>query len=137
MFDSRFISDEAESLGEFLSPGAVGLRGRIVLGDHAEEFVALLAAWQRPDYERHWRDAADRLLAGHDRSAFFSSAFEFRWTCWREGDRVRVQEHYLGADGFPEAFDPHDLFTHIRDPDDGPSEWNIGIADLAAFLART
>lgn len=136
-FDIRFIRDHDESLEEFLGPGARGLRGRITLGDYQEEFVALLGPWTRADYERHWLRAARRMVDGADRTAFFSSAFEFRWTLWREGDVVYAHEHFLGADGFPESFDPSDLFAHIQDRvTSGVSEWTLDFAGVAAFAAR-
>lgn len=135
-FDIRFIRGDDESLEEFLGEGARGLRGRITLGDYAEEFVALLGAWMRADYERHWMQAARRMADGADRTAFFVSAFEDRWTMWRDGDRVYAQEHFLDVDGFPESFDPADLFAHIRDRETGPSEWTLDFADIAAFADR-
>jgi hypothetical protein len=135
-FDIRFIRDQPESLEEFLGPGAIGLRGRIMLGDYDEEFVALLGEWERGDYERHWTEAARRLVDGADRTVFFTSAFEWRWAMWRVGDRVYAHEHYLGADGFPEPFDRADLFAHIQDRETGPSEWTLDFADFAGFLAR-
>ena len=73
-----------------------------MLGGHSEEFVALLGRWERADYERHWREAAARLVAGADRTAFFTSAFEDRWTMWRQGEEIVVQEHFLSVPGFPE-----------------------------------
>lgn len=135
-FDIRFVRDEPESLEEFLGEGAVGLRGRITLDDYDEEFVALVGEWERADYERHWMEAARRLVDGADRTAFFSSAFEWRWTMWRVGDRVIAQEHYLDVDGFPEPFDRTDLFAHIRDRETGASEWTLAFEDFAGFLAR-
>ena len=101
LFDVGFIATEPESLAEFLGGEASGLRGRIVIGEFSEEFVALLDVWHGEDYQRHWAEAAARIAAGADRTAFFSSAFEFRWTMWRLGSELRVQEHYLGAEGFP------------------------------------
>lgn len=141
LFHIGFIRDEPESLSEFLGPGAVGLRGEIRLGDHTEEFVALLGVWGREEYESHWRDAAARLVYGADRTAFFSSAFEFRWTMWRQGDTVVVQEHFLEVEGFPEPFDPRDLYAHIRDLSTRPedrrsSEWTVPSSSFADFLSR-
>lgn len=141
MFDIAFIRAETESLREFLGPGAVGLRGRIVLGGYSEEFVALLGRWERADYERHWREAAARLVAGADRTAFFTSAFEDRWTMWRQGEQIVVQEHFLSVPGFPELFDPDDLYGHIRDLPSDPaerrvSEWTIGVDAVRSFLRR-
>jgi hypothetical protein len=141
MFDIAFIQSKIESLREFLGPGAVGLRGRIVLGGYSEEFVALIETWGRADYERHWREAAARLVAGADRTAFFTSAFETRWTMWRQGDGIVVQEHFLSAPGFPEPFDPGDLYTHIRDLPADPaerrvSEWMIDLDAVRDFLRR-
>lgn len=136
-FDIRFIAGQPESLAEFLGEGAIGLRGRITLGDYDEEFVALLGEWTREDYERHWRHAARRMVEGADRTAFFSSAFEFRWTLWREGEAVYAQEHFLCAGGFPEPFDPADLYAHIQDRrTSGVSEWRLRFADVVAFAAR-
>lgn len=141
-FDIRFIRDQPESLEEFLGEGAWGLRGRITLGGYAEEFVALMRTWSRADYERQWLQAARRLLEGADRTAFFTSAYEFRWTLWRVGERVHAQEHFLTAEHFPEPFDPDDLYTHIQDrrthTDYGTaiSEWSVELAAIAAFAAR-
>jgi hypothetical protein len=141
-FDIRFIRDQPESLEEFLGDGATGLRGRITLGDYDEEFVALLGEWGRADYERHWMDSARRLVDGADRTAFFVSAFEGRWTMWRVDDTVVAQEHFLHAEGFPEPFDPADLYAHIQDrralTDEGLgiSEWTLHLEDFAAFLTR-
>jgi hypothetical protein len=136
-FDIRFIGDVPESLEEFLGEGAMGLRGRITLGDYAEEFMALLGPWAREDYERHWREAALRLARGADRTAFFTSAFEFRWTLWRVGDHVFAREHSLEADGFPEPFDPANLYAHIQDRTAAPvSEWRLDFGAVAAFAAR-
>lgn len=135
-FDIRFIRDEPESLEEFLGEGATGLRGRITLGSYDEEFIALLGEWGRADYEGHWTEAARRLVDGADRTAFFVSAFEDRWTMWRAGDLVHAQEHFPEADGFPEPFNRADLFAHIRDRPAGPSEWTLDVADFAAFVAH-
>lgn len=135
-FDIRFIRDHDESLEEFLGPGARGLRGRITLDDYAEEFVALLGPWTRADYERHWMEAARRMVEGADRTAFFVSAFEDRWTMWREGDVVYAQEHFPDREGFPEPFDSADLYAHIQDRPSGVSEWTLDFDDIAAFAAR-
>lgn len=141
MFDIAFIGSETESLRDFLGPGTVGLRGKVVLGDYSEEFVALIGSWGRAEYERHWREAAARLVAGADRTAFFTSAFEDRWTMWRHGDGIVVQEHFLSAPGFPEPFDPGDLYEHIGDLPTDPSqrrvsEWTISIDAVEGFLHR-
>ena len=136
-FDIRFIRDQDESLEEFLGPGARGLRGRITLGDYAEEFVAELGTWTRADYERHWAQAARRMVEGADRTAFFVSAFDDRWTLWREGGVVYAHEHFLTAERFPEPFDPADLYAHIQDRrTEGVSEWTRAFDDVAAFAAR-
>jgi hypothetical protein len=141
VFDIRFVASQPESLAEYVGSGASGLRGQIVLDDFSEEFVALLGPWGREDYERHWAEAAARITGGADRTAFFSSAFEFRWTMWRLGDELRVQEHYLGAAEFPETFHPSDLYGSIRDytnaTEDGRvSEWILPVEALVDFIRR-
>ena len=138
MFDIRFIRDEPEPLDEWLGEGAIGLRGRVVIDDLREEFLAQLGVWRREDYERHWREAAERIVAGADRTVFFTSAFEFRWTMWRVGDTLRLREHYLSSPGFPERFDPADIYAHIQDyvPGEPVSEWTIPADSAAEFLRR-
>ena len=100
-----------------------------------------LDVWHGEDYQRHWAEAAARIAAGADRTAFFSSAFEFRWTMWRLGSELRVQEYYLAAEGFPEEFDPSDLYGGIRDYTDeceggGVSEWIVPFEAVAEFARR-
>jgi hypothetical protein len=38
--------------------------GTIAIGDHWERFTASHTVWDRSRYERQWREAADRVLAG-------------------------------------------------------------------------
>lgn len=138
MFDIRFIRDEPEVWSDEPGEEAMGLRGRVILGDFSEEFLALLHDWRREDYERHWREAAERMANGADRTVFFTSAFTFRWAMWRDGAEVYVQEHCIDAPNFPERFDPAELFAHIRDHVKGEpvSEWTIPFASITNFARR-
>jgi len=140
VFDIEFIADEPEYLDEG-EDAWVALRGRTTLGDYQEEFVASLGNWSRADYQRQWIEAARRLLGGTDRTGFFTSAFQFWWVMWREGDAVYVHEQLLVGDTLG-SFDPADPYHQIAEretvSDDGTeiSEWRLEIADIEDFLAR-
>lgn len=79
MFDISFISEQPEIDDE----GWVALLGRVTVGDETESFMASLEHWTREDYERQWQEAAQRLLDGEERTAFFTSAFGFWLVMWQ------------------------------------------------------
>ena len=141
MFDIAFIADEPEQFdeGEYVS---VALRGRTTLGDYQEEFLASLRYWSRTDYERQWVEAARRLLAGAEHTGFFTSAFQFWWVMWRDGETVYVHEQLLTREGLVAPFDPADPYRQIGErytiSEDGGtvSEWRLGVVDIEAFVAR-
>ena len=142
MFDIAFTAAEPEPQdGDWF-----GLEGRVVLGRHAESFLAPMWPWARADYERQWGDAAARLLAGVESSAFFTSAFRFWWAAWRVDDELVLHEEFLT----PECLAalgarpdlrraPYELLgpleTHTQDGE-RISEWRVSVADVAAFMER-
>lgn len=138
VFDLAFVRDEPERQEE----GWDALEGEIILGGHRERFLAALDPWARSDYERHWIDAARRLLEGVDRTAFITSAFQFWWPMWREGTNIVAHEQLLWAEPIARVFDPADPFRAIDDRvsvnEDGDeiSEWHLSLADIQAFVDR-
>jgi hypothetical protein len=140
VFDITFLNGPPERQEE----GWDALRGRIVLGEFEEEFLAALGPWGRSAYERHWIEAASRVVdLGHDRTGFFTSAFQFFWIMWRRGDDLLVHEKLLIQQTLLEPFDPADPYRQIgeyaRVNDDGVpvSEWRVSMDDLRAFLVRS
>jgi hypothetical protein len=138
VFDISFITTEPEPQED----GWLALRGRTTLGPHREEFLAALGTWSREEYERHWTDAAQRLVSGSDRTLFFTSAFQYCWTMWRVSEDVFVQERLLIPATWLEPFDPADPWRQIDDrhtvSDDGApvSEWRLHLDDIDEFLHR-
>jgi hypothetical protein len=138
VFDLVFVDDQPERQEE----GWDALKGEIRLGDYRETFLAALDPWARRDYQLHWIEAAQRLIRGSDRTAFLTSAFQFRWVMWREGTSVVAQEHLLGFGPRAREFDPREPFSGIRDRVsvnlDGVqiSEWHLSLADIQDFLDR-
>jgi hypothetical protein len=139
VFDIDFTREEAELQEE----GWYGLWGRITLADHTEDFLAPLGPWQRRDYERQWIEAARRLLGNGDRTAFFTDAFRFWWTMWREGERVYVHEEFLVGGRLTGVTDftttPYALIqdraTHTEDGQ-RISEWEISTGEVREFVER-
>jgi hypothetical protein len=139
VFDIKFTSGEAELQDE----GWYGLWGRITLDDYAEDFLASVGPWQRGDYERQWIEAARRLLSGVGRAGFFTDAFRFWWTTWREGERVYVHEELLvggrlsGVTDFTTA--PYalvqDRATHTEEGQP-ISEWEVSASAVREFVER-
>ena len=141
VFDIEFITDEPQHLDEG-EDAWVALRGRTTLGDYQEEFLASLGHWSRADYQRQWIEAAQRLLAGADRTGFFTSAFQFWWVMWHEREAVYVHEQLLVEETLMAPFDPADPYRQIgvryTVSEDGNevSEWRLEFADIEAFVAR-
>ena len=138
MFDIAFSTDEPELQDE----GWYGLWGRTTLGSHSERFLAPLGHWHRADYERQWIEAAQRLLETSDRTGFFTDAFRFWWTMWREGERVYVHEELLGERlaGITDlsAVPYHLIEDRVTHTEVGEqvSEWELALSDLRAFVER-
>jgi hypothetical protein len=142
VFDIRFLDAPPEPREE----GGLGLWGEITLGEYREPFLAPLALWSREQYERQWREAAERLLRGADRTAFFSAAWQFWWTMARDGEDVLVQEEIITGERVemlgvtPEpGYAPYELLEPIRlQTEDGEdiSTWRVTLADVASFAAQ-
>ena len=89
--DEGTFSDELQGYHQY---------GQITIGDDVYGFsnVSTQGSMQVRHYEEQWKDAARRILSGHDRTAFITNdggggwgtAFGGRWLMWREGERVYV-----------------------------------------------
>ena len=138
MFDLTFVRVEPQRQEE----GWDALEGEIIVGGHRERFLAALDPWERTDYERHWIDAARRLVEGADRTAFITSAFQFWWPMWQVGPKVVVHEQLLWAEPIASVFDPADPYRAIGErvstTEDGDkvSEWELSLADIHDFVRR-
>jgi len=142
MFRIEFTDAQPELQEE----GWYGLGGRVTIGDHVEEFLASLSLWNREQYEQHWREAAVRLLNGEERTAFFTSAFQFWWAMWQDDGDIRVHQELLFADRLRELSESWDvrcvpyklLQDYRRTTEEGEaiSEWRLGIGDIEMFLAE-
>lgn len=134
MFDIAFYPEPPEAQ----EGGWMALRGRTLLGDHSEDFLASLATWTPEEYQRHWQEAARRLVGGLP-TAFITSAFQFRWLMWPRTVGVAVHEQLL-LDGY--GFDEADPFsgipTYSRKSSSGQeiSEWLLSVEDIDAYLRR-
>ena len=141
MFDIEFIADEPEHLDEG-EDAWVALRGRTTLGDYQEEFYASIGYWSRADYERHWIEAARRFLDGADRTGFYTSAFQFWWVMWREGEAIYVREMLMVEDTLIAPLNPEDPYRQIgerdtlSEDDHEVSESRLELADIRDFVAR-
>lgn len=139
MFDIS-LGDEAPQLQD---EGYATQLGEIVLGDYRDTFLAPLDQWSVTEYRKSWLEAAEQLVAGADRSGFFTQANWMRWVLYREGEKVFVQEHILfelDVDTQVLIKTPAHLIRDRRttDDDDGEavSEWEITMAAVRDFVAR-
>lgn len=136
MFDICFINADPERDDD----GSLWLSGHIILIDHQERFLASLQTWSRKDYERQWLEAAARLLGAPARAGFFTVAFQFWWTMWREEERVLVREEFLTAERLSGVSDwtraPYQLIEERMSDGDQEevSEWEIDAEDVREFL---
>ena len=122
--------------------------GRITLGAFQEEFQCPLFDWAPGDYAAHWLEAGARLVAGAPVAVFLThmmrpdADYHMGWPAWREGDLVVVQERLFLREQLNGDFDPANPEVHV-----GPrhelsvegelvSQWEVGLRDVAAFVAR-
>ena len=142
MFDIRFLEEPPEPW----EPGGEALWGEITVGDYRERFLAPTGFWPRERYVRQWQEAGARFAAGAERTAFFTTAWQFWWTLGRAGDEVLVQEELLtgeriavlGAAPDPERV-PYELLepVQLRNEDGHEiSTWRVPLADVIAFTDR-
>ena len=78
------------------------LCGAILLGSIEERFLVPLSYWQPIDYEKHWRDALQRILAGEKTSCLITSMYDpslanfiVWWPMYRVGELIFVQNQIL------------------------------------------
>jgi hypothetical protein len=138
VFDIEFATGEPEAQEE----GWSALWGHITLGDYSEQFLASLELWDRSGYQRHWIAAAQRLLEGERTTGFVTSAFQFRWNMWRQGQTVVAQEQLMWTVTTKEVLDPHETYwlignrETVSESGEPISEWQLPIEDIAEFVAR-
>ena len=124
----------------------LAIRGRITLGDFSEEFVAPLVFWTVDDYRKQWREAAERILDGHDRSCFVGSMREslsdgavFLWTAYRLADNVFFQHKLLLLETVKGKFQTLNPYAQVderqTETEEGQqiSEWRVLVSDVARF----
>jgi hypothetical protein len=122
------------------------VRGRITLGNFSEEFIAPLVFWTVDDYRKQWREAAERLSDGHDRSCFVASMREslsdgtvFLWTAYKLADNVFFQHKLLLPETVKGNFEPSNPYAQVderqTETEEGQqiSEWRVSISDVAWF----
>lgn len=124
--------------------------GSIELGDFREHFLASLEFWRAEDYERQWREALGRVLAGAETSCLITSirdpavAFGVAW--WPlhvTGDVVRVQNAIRFFEHLDRPFDPRDPYPSVpprrTTSEDGEpiSEWVVTVEAIRSFLLGT
>src|SRR5262249_26362363 len=136
VFDIAFAVGEPELQDE----GWYGLWGSVTLGDYRESFLASLSLWSPRDYEQQWLDAATRLIRGEERSAFFTSAFQFWWVMWRDVEAVRVHEEVLTPERLEElgpspdtSQAPYQLirpYRSVTEEGEAIAEWHLSVADI-------
>jgi hypothetical protein len=104
MFEIAFESVGEAGTTEFETDG------KITIGDHWETFTASHTVWDRSRYEREWREAADRVLAGQPGCFVVDIAKGEAdyggecWVAWPEGEVAVVQNQLrVGS-----SFDPDD-----------------------------
>jgi CdiI N-terminal domain len=130
------------------APTDVETVGKITIADHWETFTASHTVWDRTRYERQWREAADRVLAGHPGCFVIdlaSAQADYRgecWIAWPEGNVAVIQNHLLvGSDG--RDFDPNDpnafpsaVPQRLTQEGHRVSTWHVRLANVAAWRQR-
>jgi hypothetical protein len=141
MFAIKFIGSPQIEFGELAA------RGRITLGECSEEFVAPLVYWTEGDYRGQWREGAERILNGRERSCFVAAMRQspldgamFLWPAFRDGEVVYIQHKLLLPELVIGSFEPSNPYAQVDErrtiSEEGEpiSEWTISVADIARFL---
>jgi hypothetical protein len=123
--------------------------GEIVIGDYIEMFEASISYWIADDYQKHWKQAIERIVNGEAKSRLITSMYDpvkanfiFCWPIYREGMRIYFQNQMLLMEYQDSPLDPKNLFLDIEDRqmlnDEGlpVSEWEVSVIDLKDFLMR-
>lgn len=142
MFNIEFISEPVVEFDE------TSVRGRITLGTFSEIFLSPLVYWSVEDYKRHWLQAANYLLEGHDKTVFFTTMYDpsyanflFAWPMWRFGEQIRVQNQMMLIDELTGSFDSYNPYAHVGEfaefSDEQPiSAWFIQAEEIAVYIER-
>jgi len=124
-------------------------RGRIVLGDWAEEFLANLGEWTPEEYRNQWRRSIQSLLEGQRKAVLITtfsspkiaSHIEW-WALYRVGEEVFAQNQLLFFEDIGGKFDTNRAVEYLRERrtenNEGVSisEWNVSVSDLEAFASE-
>jgi hypothetical protein len=120
--------------------------GVIRIGDFQERFRSPLSFWSPQDYERQWREGAERILAGATTSCLITSMLDPRsanfivwWPMFLNGTRVITQNQILFLNKLAGPFDPRDPYKYVepRGADSEPvSEWHTTTDAIRSFLAE-
>jgi hypothetical protein len=110
--------------------------GRITMGDETHVFnnVSTPESMQVSDYEDQWREAAQQIVSGVDRTAFvtndggggWAAAFSGRWLMWRDGEKV----YAAWDDSTVEATSNFGAYEHIESLE---SRCSRGTAHISAL----
>jgi hypothetical protein len=141
MFDIEFIGKPQIEFGELAA------RGRIALGEFTEEFLSPLVFWTVDGYRRQWREAAERILNGYDRSCFVAAIRKspldgavFLWPAYKDGEAVHLQHRLLLPELVKGSFDVKNPYAQVGErrtqSEEGEpiAEWRVSVGDIARFL---
>jgi|SRR5262245_37081281 len=132
-----------------LDPGVIASLGVIQIGSFQERFIASLMYWKTDDYNRHWKQAIERILHLSDVSCLITSMTDpttgdhiFWWPMYRVNDQVFIQNHILFIDQLQYQLDERNPFSSVTErqiiDEDGNriSEWSVQINELEEFLLK-
>jgi hypothetical protein len=121
--------------------------GKIHIEEYAETFITSFVHWTAADYERHWQEACERLIAGERESALIvsyvappTSELLVWWSLYRENDIVHARNEMMFYTQTKVPFSIEDPWSSVRErrilTDDGLeiSEWDTNIRSIREFL---
>jgi hypothetical protein len=121
--------------------------GLLTLGSYSESFVSSLSFWSQAEYERHWAEAAGRIMAGAGSSALVTDMYDPAngnfirwWPFYRRREKLRFHNQVLLIAELDKPFDVRDLFdavppyTSLNEDGQPISEWSLPPEDVEAWL---
>jgi hypothetical protein len=124
-------------------------KGQITIGSFWETFGISLSFWSVSDYQKHWKDALQRIVDGHASSCLLTSVhdpahanFFWSWPLYLENNIVYIHNQILFLDKISGIFDLNNPFQYIGQretiSEEGRkiSEWQTELASISEFLAK-
>ena len=134
--------------GQFSDEDSTWAVGHIVAGELDEDFLSDLCEWDKRAYESQWLQSLEGLLSGDSKAVLITHYVNQGksldlgwWALYRDGDAVRVQNHFPFGDfkgefSVPQASKFLQERMTVDEDRNSLSEWHVPLRDIELFVAQ-